>query len=97
MAAENFHGLYATVRNLKPVMADLVYLLDDNTTELTKGPEIGASKLSRADRRSASVWQESHRGISMWSSSISTAASRSDRDRCAGIDQSRPLQRERRR
>lgn len=47
-AAENFHGLYATVRNLKPVMADVVYLLDDNTAELTKGPEIGESKLSRA-------------------------------------------------
>ena len=47
-AAENFHGLYATLRNLKPVMADLVYLLDDNTTELTKGPDNGASKLSRA-------------------------------------------------
>jgi hypothetical protein len=47
-AAENFQGLYATLRNLKPVMADLVYLLDDNTTELTKGPDNGASKLSRA-------------------------------------------------
>ena len=48
VAAENFHGMYATMRNLKPLLADLVYLLDDNTTELTKGPEIGASKLSRA-------------------------------------------------
>jgi hypothetical protein len=47
-AAENFHGLYATLRNLKPVMADAVYLHDDNTTELTKGPDNGASKLSRA-------------------------------------------------
>lgn len=47
-AAENFHGLYATLRNLKPVMADVVYLLDDNTAELTKGPENGEAKLSRA-------------------------------------------------
>lgn len=47
-AAENFQGLYATLRNLKPVMADVVYLLDDNTTELTKGPDNGDAKLSRA-------------------------------------------------
>ena len=46
--SENFQGLYATLRNLKPVMADVVYLLDDNTTELTKGPDNGNAKLSRA-------------------------------------------------
>ena len=46
-AAENFHGMYATLKNFKPVLADVIYLLDDNTAELTKGPEIGASKLNR--------------------------------------------------
>jgi hypothetical protein len=47
-ASENFHGLFATIRNLKPALVDVVYLLDDNTTGLTKGPDNGASKLSRA-------------------------------------------------
>lgn len=46
-ASENLHGLYATIRSLDPALLDIALLVDNNTAELTKGPDQGEAKLNR--------------------------------------------------